>query len=343
MGAVMSEPVAVDVLDSHGRVASRQRLGLSPERRSFTVGRSVAADVMLDDPYVAPMHAAVAVTPDGMLEVTDLGSANGIMVNGERVRGAQGLALSDGRLQIGRTQLAIHTLHQTPAVERPDHALDHAASPTAVRVAWLGALACMLFICYFGWLGATRDTATLIVSSLIMSAIAAGVWIAFWSLLSRVMKGESQWVMHASVLFGVAAALLTLDWLFDVARFAFALPEWPAREMLLIIVAAAIALYLHLMQVWTMKQRVAIVSAALVPIVVFGAVSWVQSRGQARDVNYIGVREQVFPPALRLRAGGTVADFFSDAARLQDEADAKRKAIPADDSGDGGDSGDSGE
>ena len=56
-----------------------------------------------------------------------------------------------------------------------------------------------------------------------MSTIAAGVWIAFWSLLSRVMKGESRWVMHAAVLFGVFATLLAVDWLCDLARFAFAL------------------------------------------------------------------------------------------------------------------------
>ena len=334
MAAVVTEPVVVDVLDSHGRVATRQRLNLSADRRSFTVGRGVAADVMVDDPYLAVLHVAIEVTAEGLIAVTDLGSVNGVIVNRERHRGAQGLVLTDGHLQIGRTHLRVHTSHQALAEERPDHAFDHAASRAAVRVASLGALGCAAFICYFGWLGASRDTATLIVTSLIMSMAAAGVWIAFWALLTRVMKGESRWVMHAAVLFGASAALLAIDWLLDVARFAFALPQWPMRDVLLLIVTVAVALYLHLTQVWTMKTRTAVLFAGLLPLMGLGTVNWVQARNQARDVNYIGVREQIFPPALRLREGEAVDQYFNDAADLQARADKKRKAMPSDDTGD---------
>ena len=334
---VTAEPVVVDVLDTHGRLLLRQRLSLAGDRRRFTIGRSVAADVLLDDPHVAPLHAAVDVAPDGTLAVTDLGSVNGVFVGGDRHRGATALPVNDGRLQIGRAQLVIHTAQQALPGEKPDHAFDHVASRPVARVAVGGALFCLAFIIYFAWVGASRDTATLIVIGLAGGVLLAALWIAFWSLLSRVIRGESRWVMHAAILFGVSAVLIALDWMLDLARFAFALREWPLRGNSLMVLMFMLALYLHLTQVWIMPRRTALTLAALLPLFVFGTISWVQYRNESRDVNFIGVREKVFPPVFRLREGRPVERFFEQAADLREQSDSKRREIPSDDNGDADD------
>lgn len=69
------------------------------------VGRSVAADVRLDDPTVSRRHALVVLTDDGDLRALDDRSLNGLFVNGEQVDWAP---LADGdELEIGRFRLYV--------------------------------------------------------------------------------------------------------------------------------------------------------------------------------------------------------------------------------------------
>ena len=325
---VVAEPLVVEVLDSHGRVHARERLSLSGERHSFTLGRSTAADVMLDDPFVAALHVAIEVTPEGLFRATDLGSVNGIIVMAKRHRHAQGLELPNGLLQVGRTHLRVRTPREGLAAEKPDHA---AGDTRAGRIAYSGALACALFIGYSSWLTAPWDPATEIAISVMKVLPAAGLWIAVWALLSRVIMGEWRWMTHAAILCGVFAGVLTLDFVLDLAWFAFALPPWTMRDPLLLIAAAALGLHWHLTQASTMKQRRAALVAVLLPAVAIGTTTWAMTRNQNRNVNFIGATEKLYPPALRLREGGTLDAYFTKAARLRESADQKRKAMPGED------------
>lgn len=67
------------------------------------IGRSVAADIRLDDPSVSRRHALVVSEPDGPLRVLDDRSLNGVFVNGELREWGK---LADGdELAIGRYRL----------------------------------------------------------------------------------------------------------------------------------------------------------------------------------------------------------------------------------------------
>lgn len=67
------------------------------------IGRSVAADVRLDDPSVSRRHALVVSEPGEPLRVLDDRSFNGVFVNGEEVEWGR---LSDGdEMAIGRYRL----------------------------------------------------------------------------------------------------------------------------------------------------------------------------------------------------------------------------------------------
>lgn len=330
MEAMTAETVIVEVLNSHGQVHARERLSLSADRRTFTVGRSTAADVMLDDPFVAALHVAIEVTPEG-LRATDLGSANGIIVREKRHRNAQSLELPDGLLQVGRTHLRVRTRGEKLAAERPDHA---AAYSGADKIAYPSALACALFIGYYSWLSAPWDTAAVIATSMMKALPVAGAWIALWALLSRVMTGEWRGMTHAAILFGVFAAMLALDWVVDLASFSLALPQWSWLDSLLMIAALALALYWHLTRVSTMRRSTAASIAVLLPVVAIGATTWTSMRDQDRNVNFIDAHLRLYPPVLRLREGGTVDLYFTAAAHLRDSADRRRKALPeGDDTG----------
>jgi FHA domain len=77
-----------------------------PIERGWTrIGRSVAADLRLDDPSVSRRHALIVAEPGQDLRVLDDRSLNGVFVNGETVEWGP---LRDGdELAIGRYRLYV--------------------------------------------------------------------------------------------------------------------------------------------------------------------------------------------------------------------------------------------
>ena len=75
------------------------------ERGWTRIGRSIAADVRLDDPSVSRRHALVVAEPGQGLRVLDDRSLNGVFVNGEAVEWGP---LADGdELTVGRYSLFV--------------------------------------------------------------------------------------------------------------------------------------------------------------------------------------------------------------------------------------------
>jgi hypothetical protein len=90
------------VLDING-----EQLPLSPP--GIVIGRGNDADLRVNDPGVSRRHAEIRVTDDATgprVSVHDLGSTNGVLVNGKRVEDA---TLTDGAvIRIGNTTLTLH-------------------------------------------------------------------------------------------------------------------------------------------------------------------------------------------------------------------------------------------
>ena len=86
----------------------------------FVIGRAASCQLSLDDPLVSRQHATLTVTPDSVV-LADLGSRNGVRVNGGRIEGKRGLSHGD-QIAIGsqdmvlmsRRELAADTLIQAP-------------------------------------------------------------------------------------------------------------------------------------------------------------------------------------------------------------------------------------
>ncbi len=101
-------------------------LELSPGE--FMIGRSAACQLSLDDPLVSRNHAKLLVTDEAVV-VEDLGSRNGIRLNGERVTGMQELAHGDV-LSVGSQKLTLLVKRdltsgaQTVARAAPTHRLN---------------------------------------------------------------------------------------------------------------------------------------------------------------------------------------------------------------------------
>jgi hypothetical protein len=82
------------------------------------IGRSSGCHIVLEDNMVSRRHAELRVTDDSVT-VLDLGSVNGIYVNGERVRDSRRLYDGD-RLQIGQRELALKSVARDSVPSAPD-------------------------------------------------------------------------------------------------------------------------------------------------------------------------------------------------------------------------------
>lgn len=107
---VDSGPRAQATHPSSGRLvleANGVRHPLTPP--GLFIGRGTEADLRLNDPGVSRMHARLHVWPtdDGVgVSIEDLGSTNGIIVDGVRVSTTE---LHDGsRIEVGSTRMLVH-------------------------------------------------------------------------------------------------------------------------------------------------------------------------------------------------------------------------------------------
>ena len=75
----------------------------------LVIGRGTEADLRINDPGISRRHAQIRVNvagPGMQIDIVDLDSTNGIVVNGQRVRHA---VLQEGsRIEIGYTRMLVH-------------------------------------------------------------------------------------------------------------------------------------------------------------------------------------------------------------------------------------------
>jgi hypothetical protein len=332
--AVSGESILVEYLDGHGHVRSRQRFQLTAASRKLTIGRSIHADVIVDDPYAAGLHAAIEITPEGRVLASDLGSLNGLVVGGNRRHDVRDLELLDNTLQVGRTRLRVRTALEALAAERPDHLRPANLLSRSGWVAGVAATACTLQAIYTTWLGAPRDLTAALVTALGIAAALIAVWISFWGLMSRVMQGEWRWARHAAIILTIAVVYNTLTGVIDLGWFAFALPSWDNRDAWLAAIALGCALFLHVTSASNLTPAKAAPIAVVVPLLLAAGNQWLQVRSQTRNVNFIGEFERIYPPMLRLRASETVEGYFGNSGALKQAADAKLANAIANDASD---------
>jgi pSer/pThr/pTyr-binding forkhead associated (FHA) protein len=98
------------VEEATGRRVARRALLLAEGRRHVlsaaggTIGRSRDCDIVLSDPNVSRRHAEVRPSGDGGWTVADLGSTNGVRVNGRPANGPHPLRPGD-RLELGTAEV----------------------------------------------------------------------------------------------------------------------------------------------------------------------------------------------------------------------------------------------
>ncbi|MEO7034067.1 MAG: FHA domain-containing protein [Polyangiaceae bacterium] len=96
----------------------------------FAIGRAATCQLSLDDPLVSRNHATLNVSADSVV-IVDLGSRNGVRVNGDRVESKRTLAHGD-QISIGSQDMVV--------ISRREFAADTLIQAPTQRVATFGLL-----------------------------------------------------------------------------------------------------------------------------------------------------------------------------------------------------------
>lgn len=109
---------------------TRPAIDLAPGE-SKTVGRGGQADVLIDDPSLSRLHARVTIDDTGQIAIDDLGSTNGIFVNGREQLSA--FLVPGDTIRFGRVEYLVSFAEARTAPDAP------AVSQTILRRVALGA------------------------------------------------------------------------------------------------------------------------------------------------------------------------------------------------------------
>jgi len=326
--------MVVEVLGGHQRVRARHRLAGPAGAGSCTVGRSAACDIVLDDPFVAAIHARITVDVEGAVMVADLDTVNGIEAEGRRWRGGEPLRLTDGVLRVGRTRLRVRTAHEVVPPEQTDRGerswLPRNAEPNVLAAGFfVGVLATVFEV----WTSTTqpREVSTALVATMLVLLAAACLWIALWALATRVAFGESRWMRHAVIVAVVYAVLSIGTRLVDVVNGALGLHLSAAVPLVLVGVAVSVALTAHLVSASPMRAWIAGTIGVAIPAVIMAAMLWTQARSHNRSASYVADHDLVLPPILLVSRGLSLDVFASDLSTLRGRADASRAFVERED------------
>jgi hypothetical protein len=300
----------VEVLDRDGRA----RLTLPVRRWPVTVGRAVTCDIVLDDPYVAAQHATLTELDGGGLQLVVGDTVNGVLLKKTRVPSGERIELAAGDVvQVGGTRLRVRRAADALSPERrwvPE------ASGSARTVLLLG----VLFTAWTAgelWL---RDDPggrlTDYLPVLIGGPVAVGIWAAFWSVGSKLVRHRFDFWSHSriallgTIAMGVAGLLLPV--------FAFTSGwAWPSR--LAPMVSAAIGWSVvgaHIGRILPGRPRVLAGVMASLFVVGLGLYSFHHYETQDRVFPELYVAT-LAPPALRLAPTVPTARFVDEAKALK--------------------------
>jgi len=323
-----ADAIWLEILGRHRDVVSRTRLASD----AVTLGRAYDNDIVLDDPHVAAHHLRIARGDDGAWVAEDLGSVNGLVVEGERAR-RERIVLGDATTVLaGHTGLRLRHAGEAVPAELP-----------LVRSAprWPLAIVCIVLLFaleWLGlWLGETGEPKLIrYLTPLATIAIAIAVWTTLWSVVSRVFSGHARFGLHLLI---VAAGLLAFslyDQFSDLGAFALSWTRLSNTVYVAAWLAFAAVCFAHLRAI--ANTKLPLKAAAVIALAALGITmqslklsDWRANSGQAATL------QKLEPPSIRIVSAQAESAFFATNDALKAALDKARSEEPAGDGDSGSD------
>lgn len=308
------------------------------EGAALTLGRALANEVIVDDPYLEGRHAEVTRGDDGTWYLHDLGSTNGVWMGATRVQGP--LALVPGQeLRLGHTIVRVRDRHEgvapalvdRPAAPAPRVAAASAAGEPALA-RWLGeqkggryVLAAIVLFALNTWLGSSSQSAASELFTMGSGVwLLLSVWAGAWAIFSRIVVQRFYYNGHLVIAATSAVAALALlalgGWLEFLAP-GSSLPGALSAGLGIVYVAATVCAHLGLA---THLPRERLVRTAtglgLGMLLLFGVSEAIDDREYTFMPSYVASLKPVTPgvvPAVPVEAfTATLDDLQAEVDRL---------------------------
>jgi len=242
----------IEILDGKGGVVERVAVDSFPT----TVGRAYSNHVILNDPYVCPMHLKIEPDEQGRLIARDLGSVNGLRADAQSGRVASLEVRSGTNFRVGRTLLRFCSVeHPSSAtIKDNENGPSRLASPT---VAVIAGLAMFLLLCLDSYLGMVeRGTVAGIIAEPVFTFAMLLVWSGLWALASRIVVSRFHFNRHVTIVCGAIAGFFVLGFCSEWLEFLFpAVPVLRVAGLFGSAVIVAALVYAHLGFASAMRRR----------------------------------------------------------------------------------------
>ena len=299
----------VEVLDRDGRA----RLAVPVRRWPITIGRAITCDIVLDDPYVAPSHAALS-EADGGLHAVVGDTINGVWLKTRRIPAGERIALAAGDVvQVGGTRLRVRRAADALPAERrwvpeASGSLGAVVLLTLLFVAWSAAER---------WLHADPGgRATDYLPVLIGGPIAVAIWAAFWSVGSKLIRHRFDFWSHARIALLATIAMGAAGLALPILAFASGW-SWPSRVGPIVVSAVgwgAVAGHIGRLLPGRPRTLAVVMTSLFVAGLGLYAIQHYETQDRVFPELYVAT---LAPPALRLAPTVPTARFVDEARALQ--------------------------
>ncbi|HEY2378798.1 MAG TPA: FHA domain-containing protein [Gemmatimonadaceae bacterium] len=298
---------------------------------TLTIGRGLANDVVLDDPYVDANHARVTLDDDGGALVEDLGSVNGLLAGTQRLVGPAVVGPGDV-LRLGRTIIRFRDPNEAVSPALVDGHVASAVTteqraglrfPTTIRARLSIVLLTLIAVAVGAWLDdASRSVASKIVSTTLGVGGLLALWSGLWSVASRIIVQQFRFAGHLAVASAVALGAMT--WSVIDSWLIFVFPDAGVVSALSYVIAAAliatlVAGHMSLASMLPRRRqwRVGVVAAATVMGI--GVLSALTKDDSFSDVpKYPSMLK---PIAANLVPTKSIDQFEASTRKIKDEVD----------------------
>lgn len=300
----------VDVLDRDGKA----RVTLPVQRWPVTVGRAVTCDIVLDDPYVAAVHATLTELDGGALQLVVGETVNGAWLKKKRIAAGERIGLAAGDVvQVGGTRLRVRRAGEALSPERPWVPEASGSVRTALLLGLLFSAGNAVEL----WLhDDPGGRATDYLPVLIGAPVGVGIWAALWSVGSKLVRHRFDFWSHVRIAILAMIAMDVAGLVLPVFAFTSGW-AWPSRIVSIAVSAIGwSAIGAHIGRILPGRPRVlAAVMASLfvVGLGLFG-IHHYETQDRVFPELYVAT---LAPPALRLAPTVPTARFIDEAKALK--------------------------
>jgi len=259
----LQTPFIIEILDRFGKVRQRNRIDNYP----YTIGRSYNNDIIIDDPYISPIHLKIDNNVNNIFTVNDNNSENGLFSTSPLKQHDNLIIHNNLRIRIGHTDIRFRSIDypvKETALQRstPSKLSMLTTNFYAFLFVWL--VTAILFFTdeYLAETGEFSFKTT--ISSIVAMYFLFAIWSVLWSIASKVITHRFYFTFHAVLICLMIFGITVIEVISENIEFAFSFVNFSWWIIALATLLFSITLvYGHLSLSSTLSKKKMLIAAFL--------------------------------------------------------------------------------